>query len=121
MNGKKLQELRESLGWSKVELAEYWGLNRMTVSEYENKGDEPISNKGMYRILLRDLELQKKKEQVNCLLESAAAYIASERGIYEQMATRRGEDIEGDELIQKLDKMTDDLRDLAKLLGVGDD
>lgn len=50
--GKKIQEMRLSIGWDQNQLAKYLGLSQQSISKYENEKAEPD-----YKTLLKLSEL----------------------------------------------------------------
>lgn len=54
--GNDVRAMRKRLGWTLQELADHWGLHRMTVVKWEAFRDECTPRPLMVACLLRDLE-----------------------------------------------------------------
>lgn len=56
MTGNQLRTLREKLGWTQQQLADYWEIDRVTIGLYEGRGDAELPRSKMFDILGAALE-----------------------------------------------------------------
>lgn len=55
MTGNELKAAREKAGLKQIELAEKWGLTRLTIIQWEGCGDKPLPKPKIASILVDNL------------------------------------------------------------------
>jgi transcriptional regulator with XRE-family HTH domain len=108
MTGNQLRALRERLGWTQQELADYWEIDRVTIGLYEGRGDAELPRSKMFDILGDALE--KKTQKIGAAackaLKKAIDFVESQT---EVLASVPGENGQSD-FINGLKKLAADLK-----------